>query len=128
MWSVGCITSTALSGTFVFPRTGGSQQDSYQAAVNAAAKCDLSFLDDDNNLSWREIRFTPKDFIKKLLVLQENRRMTAAEALVHPWFANQVYAAEFTALDEKTNRSWRPRLPDTELVESIQSKDKNSGN
>jgi len=58
-----------------------------------------------------------KDFIKKLLVVDENLRMGsrrgAAEVREHPWFAYQAF--DFAALEARTLRS--PWSPEHNVVE-----------
>ena len=39
---------------------------------------------------WGDISLEGKDFIKKLLQLDARKRLSAVEALKHPWITNQV--------------------------------------
>jgi len=39
---------------------------------------------------WKDISNLAKDFIDKLLVLDANERMTAAQALTHPWLTSNA--------------------------------------
>ena len=41
---------------------------------------------DKNNKRWNEASFEVKDLISKLLVYDPNKRLTANEAIEHPWF------------------------------------------
>lgn len=40
--------------------------------------------------NWKDISSLAKDFIDKLLVLETNERMTAAQALTHPWLVSNT--------------------------------------
>lgn len=121
MWSIGSITGTMLSGAFIFANSFHllKGQDSCTAILSAAARCDLSMMDDETNVIWRRVGSRPKDFIKKLLVLQEDRRMTVTEALAHSWFTNKHHAAEFEALYERSNRNWQPHPKESQVIESV---------
>jgi serine/threonine protein kinase len=122
MWSIGSITSTVLGGEIIFAAyqfRGASEKRYYQGVLELASQCDLSVLDDASNLVWTKVGDRPKDFIKKLLVLREDDRMTADEALAHDWFSNKFHAAEFEALYERTTRDWKPRPKASIFVEPI---------
>lgn len=43
--------------------------------------------------SWKDVSGLAKDFIDKLLVVDTNERMTAAQALIHPWLASSHAAS-----------------------------------
>ena len=66
LWAIGCLTFAILSGAppFDYPD---------------------EFEYDFSNLLWGEISDTAKNFIKRLLVIEPSGRMTASEALEHPW-------------------------------------------
>jgi hypothetical protein len=61
----------------------------------------------------------PKDFIKRLLVLAEDDRLTASEALAHAWFSNDYYTEDLQDLYTRSVQDWRPRPKDSQLVERI---------
>jgi serine/threonine protein kinase len=121
MWSVGSITATLLTGEYVFAHCTHTDydEDHRQVIVDLAAQCDLSVLDDEYHPSWRHITHTPKDFIKRLLVLEENDRLTATEALAHVWFTNECYAEDLEDLYKRSVKDWRPRSASSQLVERI---------
>jgi serine/threonine protein kinase len=66
---------------------------------------------------WANIGYHPKDFIKGLLVLKEEERMTASEALAHEWFSS--YAEDFDKLYTNATADWEPREKNLDLVEII---------
>lgn len=121
MWSIGSITAAVLTGEQLFGcrRDSTFEKDSRREIIGLAAQCDLSVLDDEYHPSWGPIGPAPKDFIKRLLVLREEDRMTAAEALNHIWFTHPMMAGEFEAEYERSTRDWRPRHRDGQLVERI---------
>ena len=57
----------------------------------------------------------PKHFIKSLLVLKEEDRMTATQALAHPWFSL------YENIKDIYVRRWAPRKKSIHLVERITS-------
>ncbi|KAF9695264.1 hypothetical protein EKO04_007163 [Ascochyta lentis] len=121
MWSIGSIAAAILTGEQIF---GCRQDDSFEedprrVIIKLAAQCDLSILDDEYHPLWGPIGAAPKDFIKRLLVLEEEDRMSAAEALDHVWFTHPYMAAEFDAQYERSIRDWCPRHKDDQLIEQI---------
>lgn len=120
MWSIGAITTTLLSGQSVFCDQFGPLygQNPRAAILKLSSKCDLSFLDKADSV-WNKVGARPKDFVKRLLVLQEVQRMTVTEALAHSWFTNKYHATEFDALYERATVDWKPHRKTFQLVEFI---------
>jgi len=75
MWSVGCIVFLLLSGNLPF--MGRSQKELFQKIV--AGK--FEFKEDE----WAGVSDDAKDLVRKLLVLDPDKRITANDALRHPW-------------------------------------------
>ena len=73
MWSLGVCVYFLLTGRQPF--IGGSPQET--ANLMGAGKYDASVL--------ARYSDNAKDFIARLLVVDQNRRMSATEALNHPW-------------------------------------------
>jgi serine/threonine protein kinase len=121
MWSVGSITALLLTGDHIFSdRTHPKyDKDPRQVILGLSAQCDLSVLDDEYHPSWRHIGHLPKDFIKRLLVLKENERMTATEALAHVWFTNECYAEDLEGVYARSIKDWQPGPASSQLVERI---------
>ncbi|KAF2196325.1 hypothetical protein GQ43DRAFT_383577 [Delitschia confertaspora ATCC 74209] len=120
MWSIGCITASMLSGEHLFVnRNSVFERDPKHVILQLSSACDLSALDDQTDPRWNKVGQRPKAFIKELLVLEEHDRLTAGEALEHPWFSNKHYAAEYDALYKRAIKDWRPRPKIFKLVESI---------
>jgi len=119
MWSIGSVTATILTGDVIFTdRTHPKYEtDPRTVIMTLAGRCDLSILDDKHHPVWGTIDARPKHFIKRLLMLQEEDRMTAAEALLHPWFSS--YAEDFEEQYARSIQDWAPRKHNLELVERI---------
>lgn len=121
MWSIGSITAAILTGEQIFScrQNGPFEEDARRVLVQLAAQCDLSVLDDEYHPVWGSIAPAPKDFIKRLLVLNEEDRMSATEALHHIWFTHPMMVAEFEAQYERSIKDWRPRRKNDQLIEQI---------
>lgn len=121
MWSIGIITGTLLSGVtfWVVQNPVHSEVNLRASVLELSSRCDLAFLDDRRDRIWRNVGSKPKDFMKRLVILKEQCRMTATQALTHPWFTNNCHVATFDAVYENSVRDWRPRGPVDLLVESI---------
>ena len=119
MWSTGCVTSALLTGCSLFGSSNVSDSGAKAEEVflRAAAECDLQRL--DNGEEWKPIGQPPKDFVKRLLTLDEVVRMTASEALDHHWFSHPHYKENFDALYKKAVGVWKPRLAPTGLIKKI---------
>eukprot|EP00002_Diphylleia_rotans_P012236 TRINITY_DN2395_c0_g1_i1.p1 TRINITY_DN2395_c0_g1~~TRINITY_DN2395_c0_g1_i1.p1 ORF type:complete len:324 (+),score=82.00 TRINITY_DN2395_c0_g1_i1:54-1025(+) len=75
MWSVGVIAYILLCG---FPPF---YDDNIQVMYDQVLACQYEFPDP----WWSQVSSEAKDFISKLLVLEPEKRLTAAQALQHPW-------------------------------------------
>jgi len=78
MWSVGVITYVLLCG--YPPFYAKEQRELFTQILNA----DYEFPEED----WDSVSEDAHDFIRRLLVVDPNQRMTATEALHHPWLQN----------------------------------------
>ncbi|KAJ1739252.1 Calcium/calmodulin-dependent protein kinase type I [Coemansia sp. RSA 1821] len=83
MWAVGVITYFVLSGTNPFQRHGHPNRSraEYEATVNAS----FDFLPANR---WHTVSKAARHFIESLLVVDPSKRMTAKQALEHPWLRN----------------------------------------
>ncbi|KAH7386772.1 pheromone A receptor-domain-containing protein [Phaeosphaeria sp. MPI-PUGE-AT-0046c] len=116
MWSIGTVTAALLTGELLFSDTEYTEHRSSPRGVimSLAARCNLSMLDDEYHPWWNRVDILPKDFIKRLLVLDEDARMTASEALKHVWFADEEFDSLYArSLVERISRT----LPDLRHVE-----------
>ena len=56
------------------------------------------------------------DFVLRLLVFDEARRMDAKQALDHDWFSNRAHKAEFEKLYKRSTKRWKPRVQNRPLT------------
>jgi len=75
MWSIGCIAYTLLCGYHPF------SANETTPLYTQIATGDWGFYGND----WKDIGDTPKDFVSQLLVVDPTQRMTAKQALLHPF-------------------------------------------
>ncbi|QDS70159.1 hypothetical protein FKW77_006009 [Venturia effusa] len=119
MWSIGSITAALLTGDVIFAdRVDPRFRDDPHLMIALAARCDLSVMDSPHSM-WQKVGKKPKDFVKKLLVLDETKRMTATQALAHDWFTNKYYADELDAVYQRSIEGWVPRRKVFRLVEAL---------
>lgn len=68
------------------------------------------------NLAWNKIGKRAKDFVLRLLVFDETKRMDVKQALGHCWFTNPAHKEAFEALYRRSIRDWKPRAPKEPLM------------
>lgn len=119
MWSLGCLTTALLSGSSFFVNTQDSsyRRDSAAAVCQAAAKCDLSLLDDSP--VWECVQPQAKDFVRGLLKLDENARMNAKQALKHAWFTEGKRKAWLEEEYRQSIKSWIRTTSAADFVENL---------
>ncbi|KIX09946.1 uncharacterized protein Z518_01027 [Rhinocladiella mackenziei CBS 650.93] len=110
MWALGCVSVILLTGGLAFcdPVT-----NMYSEIL--ARDCNLEFL--RKSKDWQLVRKRPKEFVEKLLVLDEGARMTAEEALEHSWFSNETHKDDFEDLYRRTIKHWHPRTPKSQMID-----------
>jgi serine/threonine protein kinase len=118
MWSLGCITVVLLTGgsPFMSPRTNQYCQELAQA-------CDLQQL--DQVAEWQFVGKRPKDFVRQLLVLDEEQRMNAKDAKKHWWFSNNFHKLDFEDVYQRATKHWRPRTLKSPVIEMIDTNQPN---
>ena len=85
MWSFGVVVFMLLSGRCPF---GGKDDEQIQANVLRG-----KYLFKKG--AWEGVSNEAKDFINKLLVQDYKKRMTAKEALQHPWMKGTILGIPF---------------------------------
>ncbi|CEH15050.1 camk camk1 protein kinase [Ceraceosorus bombacis] len=81
MWAIGVITYFLLCGYTPFDRD--STMEEMQAIINA----DYSF---EPAVYWADVSSEARDFITKLLTIDPQARLTAKQALEHPWLSEGI--------------------------------------
>lgn len=108
MWSIGCVTAAMLIGrpAFALSQASTSRQDSAARVIAAAAECDLRVLDRPE--VWGDIDVQAKEFIRRLLVLDERARLTARQALEHNWFTQERHKQSIAIRYDQAIAGWTP--------------------
>ncbi|KAM0787260.1 hypothetical protein ACM66B_006495 [Microbotryomycetes sp. NB124-2] len=79
MWAIGVITYFLLCGYTPFDR------DNQNEEIQAICTADYAFEPEEY---WQEVSEAARDFIRKCLTIDKSQRMTAHQALQHPWLAS----------------------------------------
>jgi serine/threonine protein kinase len=113
MWSLGIITLCLLTGDPFISFEELQDLNQTDIAVKLAQT-------GRNYPQWRHLNLQGKDFIKRLLVLEPLRRMTAKEAVDHEWFRKPTrIAVELDKLYERSIVFWSKRLSHIGIVEDL---------
>ncbi|KAL8517593.1 hypothetical protein ACS0TY_015738 [Phlomoides rotata] len=96
VWSVGVIIYILLCGTPPF--WGETEQDIFEAVLRG----DIDFSSDP----WPNISKSAKDLVKRMLVRDPRKRITAHQALYHPW----VHQINGVANDKPLNSAVLSRM------------------
>jgi hypothetical protein len=82
-----------------------------------AQDCDLKQL--EHVVEWQFVGKRPRDFVRRLLVLDEERRMSAKDAKQHWWFSNDFHRLDFEEVYHRASKHWRPRTLKTPIIEMV---------
>jgi hypothetical protein len=88
-----------------------------QYCQKLARECDLQQL--DHVAEWQFVGKRPKDFVRCLLVLTEEHRMSAKDAKSHWWFSNDFHRLDFEEVYHRATKHWRPRKLKSPVIEMI---------
>lgn len=102
LWSLGCVAFALLAGDAPFKESNSPNPG------ESAKKCDVKSIEEELDRNGAGKR--PKDFVRRLLILDENKRMNVKQALRHSWFTNPAHKREFEALYKRSIRNWKPRV------------------
>lgn len=94
MWSVGVITFCLVTGKSPFQRS--HELEIKEAIYDAKYHYPNNLVD--------RLSSEVKDFISKLLVVESEKRMTAKDALLHPWITQSSTSAKLYPLDKDVLR------------------------
>ncbi|XP_066921122.1 calcium/calmodulin-dependent protein kinase type IV-like [Clytia hemisphaerica] len=77
MWAVGVITYIMLCGYEPFYSDADDNKEMFRKIL----KCEFKF----DSPWWDEVSINAKDLVMRLIVLEPEKRLTAKQALEHPW-------------------------------------------
>lgn len=121
VWSVGCLAGTLFTNSFLFSKDEVEGEDGHvPSALNSQeckAKYDLGFL--DTRPEWNHVSRKAKDFIRNCVMLDESKRLTAKQALLHRWLTHHQYAADLQAAHGRAIADWKPRRDAQDLIEYL---------
>ncbi|KAM5557769.1 hypothetical protein ABKV19_024894 [Rosa sericea] len=101
MWSIGVITYILLCGSRPF--WARTESGIFRSVLRA----DPNF----NDTPWPTVSPEAKDFVKRLLNKDHRKRMTAAQALTHPWLRDERRAVPLDLVIYKLVRSYVRATP-----------------
>ncbi|ETW07296.1 CAMK protein kinase [Aphanomyces invadans] len=84
MWSVGVLLFIVLSAMHPFDLTGRCSKEAIVSAILA-----FQIVHFDDSQGWGDVTADAKDLIRRLLCRDPTQRLSAKEALQHPWFAHE---------------------------------------
>ncbi|XP_014694601.2 serine/threonine-protein kinase H2 [Equus asinus] len=112
MWALGVITFVLLSGFLPF------DDESHTRLYRKILKGKYDYAREP----WPSISHLAKDFIDKLLILEAGHRMSAGQALDHPWVITMAAASSMKNLQRVISRNLMRRAsPHSESPGSAQS-------
>lgn len=101
IWSIGVITYILLCGSRPF--WARSESGIFRAVLRA----DPNFVD----IPWPSVSPEARDFVKRLLNKDYRKRMTAAQALTHPWLRSENHPIPLDILIYKLVKSYAHDTP-----------------
>ncbi|RKF53518.1 Meiosis-specific serine/threonine-protein kinase mek1 [Erysiphe neolycopersici] len=111
LWSLGVLTACLLTGSALIPTNDISQLSRHQIANHFNGVR-------ENRIAkrWQSMRSTALQFIKGLLAMVPAQRMSASEALHHPWYTMPATEAAMIEIGhQRVIRSWERRSGDVVL-------------
>jgi serine/threonine protein kinase len=112
LYSLGVLAASLLTGDLMIPR----EELAILSQVEIADRL-IGIEDDWARRQWKDMPPRALNFVRKLLKIDSEQRMTAAEAVEHSWFTRP--ASEAAALAEgikRINRFWKRRDISSEEV------------
>ncbi|KAM5158196.1 serine/threonine-protein kinase H2 [Mantella aurantiaca] len=100
MWALGVITYILLSGSMPF------EDESRTRLYRLIIKGKYSYLGDP----WPSVSNLAKDFIDRLLNVDSNDRLTARDAMQHPWIKTMAASSSMKNLHRSISQNLRRRV------------------
>lgn len=119
IWAVGSVTACLFTNKVIFGSIG--EEHVHPSSIcdsNATTEqYDLAMLDNDDQ--WLSTSPNARSFVRQCLAADEVERLTAEEALLHPWFSNRHYSDELKLAYQRAVGGWRPRQTNEDVVRRI---------
>ncbi|KAH6684114.1 kinase-like domain-containing protein [Halenospora varia] len=115
LWSLGVLTACLLTGSSCIPKEDLSQLSQTQIADRF-----LGIDEHRHRLQWIKMSDKALSFLRRLLVLDPARRITASQALQHAWYKKPTEEAKL--LEERYRRIirfWRKRDEEEEVIKDL---------
>jgi serine/threonine protein kinase len=118
MWSFGILTACLLTGQPLFPRG----QVTPVSQVEVAARI-LGTDDSQVKEKWQQLSPRAEKFLRRLLVVKPEDRLTADQALNHSWYTKPLTEAALLEQGyQRIIRFWRKRQSDDAVIENLPKK------
>ncbi|CAD6439716.1 ddae8d5f-1741-4f7b-b46d-a3c257f53528 [Sclerotinia trifoliorum] len=104
MWSFGILTWSLLTGESEIPRGRLSQLEEIEATKH--------FISSDEKEAaekWSYLHTRARSFLRGLLAIDAGQRMTAVQALNHPWYKEPSASLAIEQAYARAIQFWRPR-------------------
>jgi protein serine kinase H len=118
MWAVGVITYILLSGTMPF------DDENRTRLYRLILKAKYSYAGEH----WKDVSPLAKDFIDKLLVVDAAERITASQAMKHPWITTMAASSSNKNLHRTISKNLLERQSTRNSVKSAKSTKSNKSN
>jgi len=103
VWAVGCVLFEMLSGEQAFPVHEGDKEHTFYRRIKKGEY-------DMNKPVWKKISKEAKELIKKMLVVDPINRLSASEALQHPWITGAAHGDEHLSHLEDAQLNMKQRM------------------
>jgi serine/threonine protein kinase len=118
MWSFGILTACLLTGQPLFPRGQVTQVSQVEVAARI-----LGTDDSQVEEKWQQLSPRAEKFLRRLLVVKPEDRLTADQALNHSWYTKPpTEAALLEQGYQRIIRFWRNRQSDNAVIENLPEK------
>lgn len=87
VWALGCVLFEMLSGAQAFPVKEHDNESKFYGRIIAGQ---YSF----NTSAWKHISEQAKDLVSNLLTVDPKKRLSATEALQHPWITGSCHSSQ----------------------------------
>jgi serine/threonine protein kinase len=118
MWSFGMLTACLLTGQPLFPRGQITQVSQVEVAARILGTDDRQVKE-----KWQQLSPRAERFLRRLLLVKPEHRLTADQALNHSWYTKPpTEAALLEQGYQRIIRFWRKRQSNDSVIENLPRK------